>query len=213
MKETASLPHVRETISQYLFLVRELTEQSNSQSMNEELIKHITANQDSLSSFFSLLQQDANVKASLTNLLVDQLVEAARLEGLHRDEPSKTLSRQQYSAIYFTSDILTNSNLKIGFEFEYNDYRSLDFGFRNTSVEKKSPSKCLEELYKLFSEQFPTFPPAQRSALWPAYANFESPYENWQEEAFLEIISGQILSNMREKLKIMSIITTQVFAN
>ncbi|MDB6019689.1 MAG: hypothetical protein JWR19_4178 [Pedosphaera sp.] len=200
-KEAASLPQVRETISQYLHLIRELTGQSLTQFMNKELINKITDDEDSLSAYFALASELENVKVALMAKLDVQLDDAAKATFLHRDGRIEDL-HVKYSSIYFTTESLTKHNLRIGFIFDRGGFQDLDFGFMK--IDKDKPCDIGEKLLTTFREQFPTFSPTTPTDWWPAWADFEPPYGYWNSEAFQAIASGELAANMKNKLIIMS---------
>jgi hypothetical protein len=206
-KEAASLPHVRETISQYLHLVQELTGQSTTQSMNEELIKRITADDDSLTAYFELTSQLENVKSSLVAKLDAQLDDAAMAANLRRDGRISELHAKN-AGIFFTTDSLAKHNLQIGFAFDRRDYQDLDFGF--VTIDAKKPCDVADKLLTLFRNEFPAFQPTPPNECWPAWADFEDPYGHWESEAFQAIASGKLAANMQDKLTKMSKIAKKV---
>lgn len=87
----------------------------------------------------------------------------------------------------------------------------MDFGF--TKVEKDKPCGSEEKLLKTFREQFPTFSPTDPTEWWPAWADFESPYGYWGNEAFQAIASGRLTANMQAKLVVMAKIADQVYGH
>ena len=206
-KEAASLPQVRETISQYLHLIRELTGQSLTQFMNEELINKIIGDADRLSAYFALTSELENVKASLVAKLDAQLDDVAKTVNLIRDGHLKNL-HVKYSGIYFTTDGIAKHNLRIGFCFDRGGFQDLDFGF--SKIDKDKPCEFKEKLLALFREHFPTFSPVAPTEWWPAFADFESPYGYWGTDAFQAIASGQLAANMQDKLTTMCKIAKQV---
>ena len=54
IKETFNLPFLRETINQYILLVKQLTNQTRSEKMKEELAKIITKTDENLKAFFDI---------------------------------------------------------------------------------------------------------------------------------------------------------------
>jgi hypothetical protein len=206
-KEAASLPHVRESISQYLHLIMELTGQSTTQTMNQELIGKITADDDSLAAYFALTSELENVKVALVTKLDAQLDEAAKAANLHRDGRIEKL-HEKYAGIYFTTDSLAKHNLRIGFTFDRGGFQDLDFGFQK--IDKDKPCDIGEKLLTIFREQFHAFSPTTPTEWWPAWADFEPPYGYWGNEAFQAIASGELAANMKNKLTIMSNIAKQV---
>lgn len=99
-KEAASLPHVRETISQYLHLIRELTGQSTTRFMNEDLIRRITADDNSLAAYFALTSELENVKAALVSKLDAQLDEATQAAGCVATAASRISTSSTPALVY-----------------------------------------------------------------------------------------------------------------
>ena len=205
-KEAAAQPHVRETISQYLYLVKELTGQAPAQAMNEELITRITTDEDSVAAYFALTSELWNVKTALLKKFDAQLDEVANAANVRRQGRIEDL-HLKYSGVYFTTDSLEKHNLLIGFSFDRADYQDLDFGFRKNMEEK--PCTCGDKLQTHFREEFPAFS-AQTNDFWPAWADFESPFGYWGDEAFQAIASGELASNIKDKLTIMAKIAENV---
>ena len=208
-QEASSLPHVRETISQYLYLVRELTGQSTSQAMNEELIRNITANGESLAAYFSLTSEMENVKAALVAKLDGQLAAAAQAAGLERLPLAANLD-VKHSGIDFTTANLARHNLRICFSFDRGGFQDLDFGF--AKVKKEIPCEFADKLLAEFRKQFPTFEPRKPTEWWPAWADFETPYDYWGDEAFEGIQSGDLAANVEGKLIVMSKVAMQILS-
>lgn len=206
-KEAASLPQVRETIAQYLHLIRELTGQSLTQFMNKELINKIINDEEILSAYFALTSELENVRASLVAKLDTQLDDVAKSANLLRDGRIKNLHVKE-SGIYFTTDGLTKHNLRICFCFERGGFQDLDFGF--VKIDKNMPCEFEEKLLALFREHFRTFSPVAPTECWPAWADFEFPFGYWGIEAFQAIASGQLAANMQAKLTAMCNIAKQV---
>jgi hypothetical protein len=205
-QEATSLPHVRETISQYLYLIRELTSQSTTQAMNKELIENITGNSANLAAFFALNAEVDNVKTALIAKLDDQLDAIAKDAGLWRDGRIQDLHVKE-SGIYFKTDKLDKHNLRIGFCFDGRGFQDFDFGF----LKKNKDIDCTfaEPLLEAFREQFPNFS-SKVSEWWPAWADFEHPYGYWGDEAFLAIQSGDLAASMQDKLVKMAGIADEV---
>jgi hypothetical protein len=80
-KEAACLPIVRETISQYIHLIKELTNQSTTTRMNTELINAIVDSKDSLAAFFALCGEFEPVRAALIARL-DGVASASVRDGI-----------------------------------------------------------------------------------------------------------------------------------
>ena len=207
-KEAVSLPQARETISQYLHLIRELTGQSFAQFMNEDLIQKITADDNSLAAYFTLTSAFGDVQSALAAKLDAQLSVAAKAVNLLHDGRSKNL-QVQYSFIYFTTETLRKHNLRIGFWFARKDYQDFCFGFMKTDEKQACPKG--DEILALFRDSFLTHAPEPANDWSPAFAGFEPPHRNWGAEAFRAVGSGMLADSMREKMIKMAAIAQKVY--
>jgi len=61
------------TISQYIHLVQDLTNQSTLTRMNDKLIKEILGSEDSLAAFFTFCEQEQTVRDKLMERMGAQL--------------------------------------------------------------------------------------------------------------------------------------------
>jgi hypothetical protein len=81
-KESACLPRVRETLSQYIHIIEELTNQSTSQLMNEQLKHEILRDEESLGAYFALHAQYDAVRTQLIEQFDAQFSEIGKRAGL-----------------------------------------------------------------------------------------------------------------------------------
>ena len=205
-KEAACLPHVRETISQYINLIKKLSNQSTTTHMNNDLIKEILKSKDSLSAFFALTAEQESVLSALIALLDTQLDEVAKATGLVRDGQIQNL-REKHAGIRFKTKGLEARNLRIGCAFDRKDCQDLYFGF--WQKELQPPCPFAPQLLAHCRDQFSSYQPAT-SDWWPAWAYYESPYRYWNAETFEMIRSGQFAENLKAKLEILAKIAKQV---
>ncbi len=206
-KEAACLPVVRETISQYIHLIKELTNQSTTTRMNTELIKAIVDSKDSLAAFFTLCGEFEPVRAALIARLDAQLDEIAIVTGLKRDALSPKL-RIEDPGFYFTTPGLVKCNLRIACIFENGNYSNFLFGFAKIDHQQECPVEA--QLLSAFREQFPQFRSDEPNAYWPASAYWEDPYRDWRNEAFEAIRSDQFAKNLKAKLEKLAKIASQL---
>ena len=166
-KEAVCLPHVRETISQYVHLIEKLTKQSTTIAMNKELITELTKDGKSLAAFFTLREAENAVQNELIARLDKQLDDLAKVFGLKRQGQFDKLS-QKHGGFYFTTPGLDKSNLQIGFSFDKAGYKDFFFGFRMQNPELE-PSFS-KNIHSAFNEQFKADKLDEPNATWPASA-------------------------------------------
>jgi hypothetical protein len=207
-REAACLPHLRETISQYIHLVEKLTNQSSTTRMNNDLINEIVKSKDSLSAFFALIAEQESVRRALIAQLDTQLDGIAKAAGLIRDGRIQNL-HNKYAGFYFKTKGLEAHNLRIGCAFDRRDYQDLCFGFKKHEL--SPPCSVAQQLLARFRERFPSYvSEAAQTEWWPAAANFEDPYRHWNAETFEAIHSRQFAQNLEGKLKILAEIARQI---
>lgn len=73
-KEAACLPGVRETITQYIHLIKKLTNQSINKFMNKDLIDEIIRDKENYAAFYTLCEQFEPVRTALIGRLDMQLL-------------------------------------------------------------------------------------------------------------------------------------------
>jgi hypothetical protein len=201
-KEAACLPAVRETITQYIHLIEELTGLSTTTHMNKELINKIVYNKENLAAFFELCGEFDSVRAELVARLDAKLDEIAKDNGLKREEP---LSKLKENGSFFTTQGLNQRNLRIGFKFDTGNYRNFFFGFAT-----KDPSKSCSVKAELLSAFEKEFNPDTPNDWWPASAYWEERYRDSGQEAFEEIRSGRFEEDFKLKMKTLAEIARKV---
>jgi hypothetical protein len=205
-KAVACLPNVRETITQYIHLIEELTHQSTTNRMNQELIDEIVKGEASLRAFFTLRDADAAVRAALILKLDAQLNEIANAIGLKREGALRELHKKD-DHFYFTTPGLERCNLKMGCIFDAGNFVDFCFGFVKGNV--NTPCAQAAELLAVFREQFPS-KKQEPSDWWPAWDYWEAPYRYWGHRAFEAIRSGQFAQDLKVKLEKMTMIAKHV---
>lgn len=199
-KEAASLPCVRETITQYIHLIEKLTNQSTSAAMNKELISKIVESKESLDAFFTLHEAAVAVQNDLICRVDAKLDAVAKAAGVDCE------GSFQDRGVYFTTPGLKKCNLHIAFAFDSRSHDAFFFGFglRDTAVD--CPVGVANKIYAAFAEWFE---PDKPNRTWPASAWWVE-HKNWRRETFEAILSGRFEAELKEKLKKLVEIARQV---
>ena len=197
-------PLVRETLSQYLHLVQELTQQNEDTSMNTELAQAALRNSGDLRAFFALCNARMEVDAQIIRWLNGELDIIAARHGLDRPDRLKNF-RQRYDGFSFTNALLHELDLCIRFEFEYPHGAGFAFGFCYASA--GSARDYAEKLRGLFEEHFGK---PEASAAWPAWTMWRE-YETWSDELLPEIRFGdRFLAELEARLTQLTAIAAQL---
>lgn len=198
-KEAVSLPSIRETIAQYIHLIRDLTHTNTATAMSQEMIEKILE-KDNLEAFFALRDMEWQVKQKIIENLDGDLTELATElaeHGVTRGTPFKNLD-QKYSSFFFNLPRLDGFNLQITFQFENRNYQSFFFGFSWKHLDGTTDAK--DQVFEFFRERFIC---EAQTEWWPARTYFEEPYLNWNAEAFKGVQSGEFKKVLGEKLTAM----------
>jgi hypothetical protein len=199
-KAAACLPNVRETISQYIHLIEELTNQSTTILMSRELIEEIIRAPETLRAFYTLRNAELAVQTELIARLEAKLDGLAKANGLERHGPLRDLHLKN-AGFYFKTPALEHHNLQIGCIFDKGYYGDFCFGFAKQDHEK--PCAVEAEVLSAFKEAFPSLS-QQPTPAWPAWAYWEEPYKDWRQEAFEAIQSGQFAEDLKAKIEILA---------
>lgn len=200
---SACLPQVRETLTQYINLLKELTNQLSSFPMKQELIDEILKSPEALRAYFTLRNADHEVHAALSNILDTQLVSLAAATGLELSAPIWDLHRKG-GGFSFTTPDLRSKNLSICFEFGAGSYSQFFFGFALIDVQLPGPNT--QSLALAFKQKFTLGEP---SPVWPAWTSWPE-YQDWKPETFEAIRSGQFSEDLKSKLEMLADIATQI---
>jgi hypothetical protein len=205
-KTAVCLPNVRETVSQYIHLIEELTNQSTTILMNEELIQEIVKSPESLRAFYTLRGAESAVQTELITRLDAKLDDLAKAIGVQREGPLRDL-HIKYAGFYFKTPSLEKNNLQIGCTFDKGYYGDFCFGFAKQDHTKGCPIEA--QILSAFKESFPSQSQAP-TAHWPAWAYWDEPYKYWRQEAFEAIRNGKFAEDLKAKIETLAKIARQV---
>lgn len=205
-KAAACVPNVRETITQYIHLIEELTNQSTTILMSKELIEEIIKAPESLRAFYTLRNAEMAVQTELITRLDAKLDDVAKATGLERQGPLRDLHIKD-AGFYFKTPGLEQRNLKTGCIFDKGYYGDFCFGFAKQDHTKPCPVGA--QILSAFKENFPA-QSQEPTAYWPAWAYWEEPYKYWRQEAFEAIQSGQFVDDLKAKLEVLAKIARRV---
>jgi len=186
-------PILRETISQYIFLIRNLTGQTTNNDMKEEIVSNIVSNKENLNSFFYLQKIDLNyaVKRELIKIFKLQLQEVAKALNLLIDD---------------SADLGFDGDTDITFKYPNSEKGYyFDFGFSKFFSQLVYGVSCNPEFIADHKDQIINGLGQRLGAYdnWVWIANFESPYNDWSKnsEPWLAILDGTLADNIKAKIE------------
>lgn len=194
-KESACVHTVRETITQYIHLLQDLTNQNTNTRMSQELTKAILDSQTSFQAYTALRHAERDVRTAILAGLNEKLDGLARKLGLSLNEGLAGIGKQ-YEGWFFASPDLAAHGLQIGFQCDQRDYRGFYFGFNQSGTHTASPlSASLQAAFQTEFDQVAKF-----SKSWPAYFWWNA-HRNWTEGTFESIHFGSFIDDVEKDLK------------
>lgn len=217
LKEAASQPPIRETIHQYINLIKKLTGQNINQQMNEEIIESILADDQRFEGFAALMGAAKEIRKTI---LRDNLIPLLQLiaEEINSEESdvSKHLKvdvdedylldyNNNWKSFNFKSKSAQSKGIKfLRFEFAVatgNGYNKLIYGItlNNKELNKTNEQEIRSQLRENFKEVF-GFHPRSGHGTWVLKAPFEE-YKNWNDWTTLgKIRSHDFRVELKEKV-------------
>lgn len=178
-KESVENPLLRETVTQYINLIKRLTGQSRSKIMENELLNILMSDDDNIDSAFTIANNISILKKSIIDeKLMPELQKLSKKFNL-----KLSINKNDYSSSYWGFDFSNEDwkYLKIRFEFQASDFRNLIFGFCWSGSNKNKLSKELVDRLNKFGKS---------SKAWPCYNYFDS-YKDWGKEIFIIIANNK----------------------
>lgn len=168
-KEAVNLPILRETITQYIYLIKYLTNQTTNYKMQEEIVGLILQTRENFEAFASLQEVTGRVYDQVVTRLKNQLEGVAKEFGLELEYDIGINRTVKYAGFSFKGGVLDKYNLTIRFEFDKGDTKGLCYGFTGPNKdEKERTQRAL--LKEKFVSVFKT--KVYNTDSWPAYTSW-----------------------------------------
>ena len=194
-KESIDNPLLRETLTQYIILIKQLTGQTRSKEMQKEYLDIILKDVDNVSSAFVISENFNEIKLQILKNKFEPLIkDLAKRLNLEIDILLDENCFKQYWR--FSLRKQEWKNLKIGFEFEENNLKKLNYGLCGTNISNELNEYLRGLKYK-------------SSKAWPIYQVMDK-YSNWYKEKFyLDLYSNShnIINAFENKINEILLIT------
>lgn len=192
-KEVAVFPLVRESITQYINLIKHLTNQTLNHAMGTELSQIIKSN---LEASFTIADSLDNACDEVYDEFFIQLKEVCSAIGfnctnnvdLDKNHTGIWISKSEWKY------------LNIGFQFQNYD-KKLIYGFvtKKNPDQNITPTELRNKLTALSNNLSKT------NKWWPWSQNMEAPYDDWSKYvAWRAMTDGSMLESMKDKIKLLN---------
>lgn len=203
-REAVDVPILRETIKQYINLIKKLTNQNLNQSMSRNIVERVLRDEDSLSALTLLVNSRheilrAVLKEDLFPIL-EEIEQEFQLE-LEIDKDGWINNSKNWLGFSFQSSKLKELNVKITFSFNVKvGYRDFIFGFThiNPALKEKFPLTLYQTRFR------EAFGGGTESPGWGWYKRYNG-FTNWDDLNVLKSVRfGDFKKDIKEKVRIMT---------
>ncbi len=194
-KEAANAPIVRETIAQYIHLVKQLTQQNTNTRMSQQLTAAVLQDEATYLAYTELCKTKQTIQVTILTKLKHHLEPVSVAFGLTLDFSAADMTNR-YGAFHFTSPRLDEQKVKISFQFGQENLGGCIFGFSRLSRGSVCP---MEE--KLFTAFKNSFTGAKRSPDWWVVLASWDLHSQWDETTMAAIQFGTFHNELQEVLR------------
>ncbi len=196
-KESAAIPTLRESLTIYINLVKQLTNQNLSSQMNHQIVNAVLTEGTpmNLRAFNTLKNAETAIHERILEKYKKDVQEIAAKHNLklNRDGDRERDLNSNDGGFEFGTEALTKANLEISLAFERTNYRDFYFGFARFPSTELEP-KVVETLRRQFTEKFGDCLSDQN---FPAYLYWEK-HRNWTDESFESIYYGSFRDELND---------------
>jgi hypothetical protein len=185
---TLNHPFLEPTITQYINLIKHLTNKTSSKKMEHEIIEKILDSELNLKSYYEILRIN---KYQVEKTLLEKLKTKLKAEF------QNDFIDDEKCYFVVADSILKENNLKIVIDYEEEPYNGFFFGLFYINLTDKDKINYTDIKNK-FVENFPGACSSDDSLAWQWFDN-----NNWSENEFLKIIQGKMLEDIKEKIALM----------
>ena len=182
-KEAAMIPIVRESLTQYIYLINDLTHQNRDTRMNEQLAKSVLNDADTFDAYCALRDANKPIKGQIVQELGERI--KPRVPNGFDLVATPKGSCEKYDGFKFSTPALTLCNVYAVVSFDSPEYADCYYGF-----ELIDPSKPFDRLFgdlevlaRCFKDVFRDEP--FNSGRWPAWRHWE--FRDWNDKVMRQI--------------------------
>lgn len=156
-KEAVSKPLVRETITQYINLIKRLTNQTINNKMSKEIVEQILESKSNFDAYtiansksvFDALFSEVFEKKTIP--IIEKVLDYFQIKNDFEDFKEKFNKKEKGLQFNLYTEYLSAINLKITFMFQAKDYNNFSFGYSKID---KNKSENFENEYNKITKKF-----------------------------------------------------------
>lgn len=201
-KESVNYPILRESISQYINLLKFLTNQTIYHNMSNEIVTGIFSSEEKLSAYLNLINN-----SDVENKVFQRVFESFKL-NLKKFAQERGLKfefnvdrNKRYTGFCFENETTFKYDVRISFMFDEKNTQRLLFGFSYTKpVGAVSNPNDINEIIGEFENKFRK---SNRTDAFPCYVWHE--YMNWGNipDIYLKVNNGEMAELIKKQVETM----------
>ncbi|MFW6026906.1 MAG: PD-(D/E)XK nuclease family protein [Candidatus Woesearchaeota archaeon] len=197
-EKAVDIPILRESITQYINLIKKLTNQNLNKIMSQDITNRVLKDKYSFKAFTTLVQSQKEVFRTVMNEVVFPFLrEIERRYELKLELKENFFNNKTYSGFNFQNESLTKRNVKLFFEFQRQNHEELVFGFKYLKKDQKEKFNY-DDLKEKFKNQFGNISTSKHSPCYTLYKGCQ----NWENLKHLEeIYFGDFKTDFEEKIQ------------
>lgn len=215
IEKCATVPIVRESIVQYLNLVKKITFQNINKVMSKEIVGKITQNKESFKAYLEMRKTENNngiYKDIIVSNLIPFFEHFADSNELAVENLEKSLisDRVRYNGFFFTHNKLTKYGLKLSVQFANSANRDMYYGL---SFLQENPRDHI--IYGTISKEAKlVMDKSKERNGWWLCCSFWEEYKNWGEvDALYKMVYGNFQREFTAKMKAVLLMAFSVIDN
>jgi len=182
-------PFVRETINQYIIVLKQLTNQSLYWRESMEVVDKLFENDENVLTYLYLQQFQGEIEDRLNKRIKDEVEKVAK--ELKFEVQCFGSFYKAYSGFQFI--ISGFENFPIRFEFQSKGLNNLISGFKYEEISNEADSQKLYDLVKsVFSD-------CQKTKVWPAFTYWHD-YRWWNYDEDIALFEGGFRKDLIKRL-------------
>ena len=203
-KIAVSNPTLRETLTQYINLIKKLTNQNINTKMNKELAKLFTESKENYNALLTLnnLHYELYKKALETSLfpVLEDLQKSRKDYSFHYDKQGLIEKKGEWLGVFrITSEKMKTKNVCINFAFNCKSKANYLIGGFNYLSQEEKANHDYGKLRELFRETFKPLPTKETDG-WPCFFDYWD-HMHWENLGDLKnIIHGNFKEDLKEKV-------------
>jgi hypothetical protein len=173
-KESATVPIVRESLTQYLQLIRHLTHQSTNTRMKDEIVSALIQSPETLEAYWALRDMETHLRNEVIRRLVARIHNEVEAEFRPISEPD--CSGKPLDGYKLHHAFLNDHNLHAVIAFDNPNYEKCFFGFETNDGSNVAAlsNPVVSHIQTAFTNEFGNFTTSGR---WPAW-------KHWKEQMY-----------------------------